>query len=46
MTYKIKPTQGHFEVYIDGRFYCSADNWKEAVSEVENYTQKGGNKDG
>lgn len=42
MTYKIQPTRGHFEVYINGKFYCSADNWREAVSEIEAYAMKRG----
>lgn len=39
MTYKIKPTREYFEVYINGKFYCSADNWTEAISEVEKYVK-------
>lgn len=42
MTYDIKRKREHFEVYINDKFYCSADNWKEAVREVETYA-KGGN---
>lgn len=42
MTYKIKPTREHFEVYIDGKFYCSANNMREAVREIESYAKKGG----
>ena len=42
MTYKIQPARGHFEVYINGKFYCSADDWKEATKEVEDYIKKGG----
>jgi len=42
MTYKIKREREHFEVYINDQFYCTADNWKEATTEVENYI-KGGN---
>ena len=41
MTYKIQPARGHFEVYINGKFYCSADDWKEAVREVEDYAKGG-----
>ena len=40
MTYKITPKKGHFEVYIDGQFYCSADKWSEAVKEIQNYMQE------
>lgn len=39
MTYKIKLTKGHFEVYINGKFYCSADNWREAENEIKNYVK-------
>lgn len=27
----------HYEVYIDGMFYCSADTVSEAVYEIEKY---------
>jgi hypothetical protein len=37
MTYKIVSTHGHYEVYIDGKFYCSADTMHEAAKEVEEY---------
>ena len=37
MTYKIVPTMGHFDVYINGKFYCSADNMKEVEEELKNY---------
>lgn len=26
---------GHWEVFIDGKFFCSADTIQEAVKEVE-----------
>lgn len=42
MTYKIKREREHFEVYINGKFYCSADNEREAVSEVESYVSERG----
>lgn len=35
----IKPNHGHWEVYVDGKFYCSADNEKEAEMELKNYLQ-------
>ena len=44
MTYKIKRNREHFEVYIDGKFYCTADNEKEAVSEIQNYAIERGDK--
>ena len=33
MPYQIKRNRGYFEVYIDGKFYCTADNEKEAAQE-------------
>ena len=38
--YEIKSSYGHYEVYIDGKFYCSADNMHEAAKEVEEYMNK------
>ena len=35
MNIEIKPMHGHFEVYINGNFYCSADTMAEAIEEVE-----------
>lgn len=35
MNIEIKPVYGHFEVYINGNFYCSADTMAEAIEEVE-----------
>ena len=37
MTPEIRPVHEHFEVYINGQFYCSADTWKEADDEIKNY---------
>lgn len=37
MNYKITRKNGHFEVYINGKFYCSADTESEAVKEIEEY---------
>ena len=31
---------GHYEVYIDGKFYCSADSAQEAAKEVEEYEKE------
>ena len=33
--YEIKPVNGHYEVYVNGEFKCSADTMPEAVSELE-----------
>ena len=41
MTYSIKPYKGHFVVYIDGKFYCTADSHMEAVKDIEEYRKKG-----
>lgn len=32
---KIEQVYGHYEVYINGEFYCSADTMIEAIQEVE-----------
>lgn len=37
MKYSIAPVYDHYEVYINGKFYCSADTWFEAVREIEEY---------
>lgn len=37
MTYKIVPHYGHFQVFINGVFFCSADTMSEAIREVEKY---------
>lgn len=42
MTYKIKRERDHFEVYIDGKFYCTADSEKEAIREIQNYAKERG----
>ena len=35
MNYEIKPNHEHFDIYIDGHFYCSVDNMAEAREEIE-----------
>jgi hypothetical protein len=37
MNYKIVAVRGHYEVYINGKFYCSADTPEEAVRDIEDY---------
>ena len=37
MTCKIIPVQEHYELHINGEFYCSADNLTEAKREIEKY---------
>lgn len=41
MSYKIVSKRGHYEVYINGKFYCSADTRSEAIKEVEEYAKTG-----
>lgn len=40
MSYRIVPMNGHYEVHINGKFYCSADTWKEADDEIREYAVK------
>lgn len=44
---KIVATHGHYEVYCDGKFVCSADTAEEAAREVRNCEneQNGGKTD-
>jgi hypothetical protein len=37
MTYSITPNKGHYDVYIDGKLYCTADSTSEAESEIKAY---------
>lgn len=42
--FEIKPVKEHFEVYLDGNFFCSADTESEAEREIKEYylsAQKG-----
>lgn len=36
-TYKIIRVNDHYEVYIDGKFCCSADTKSEAEKEIKSY---------
>ena len=40
---KIIPTNGYYEVYINGKFYCSADTVVEAANEIEKEVNNGHN---
>lgn len=31
---KIKQVHGHWEVHINGNFFCSADSYAEALNEI------------
>ena len=35
--YKIVTGKKCLLVYIEGKFYCTADNWKEANEEIRDY---------
>lgn len=35
--YRIVRAGGHYNVYIDGKFYCTADTVVEAAEEVDKY---------
>ena len=37
--YEIVPVREHFEVYLDGKFFCSADTESEAEKEIETYCE-------
>lgn len=37
MNWKIVHKKDHYNVYINGKFYCSADTFEEAVKELEEY---------
>ena len=36
MSYRIIENNGHYDVYIEGEFFCSADTMAEAVHEIRN----------
>ena len=36
MSCRIVNNNGHYEVYIDGKFYCSADTMAEVMREIRN----------
>lgn len=38
-TYQIIRVNDHYEVYIDGSFYCSAETIAEAENEIYNMTE-------
>jgi hypothetical protein len=40
MSYKIVYKYGHCEVYIEGKFYCTADSEDEALREIEEYEEE------
>ena len=40
MDIRIIQVRGHYDVYIDGEYYCSADTYSEAFEEAEKWLEK------
>ena len=40
LKYDIQPVAGHYAVYINNSFYCTADTYSEAREEVLNYARE------
>ena len=38
--YKIVSKNGHYEVYVNGKFYCSADTVIEAARELKSMVEE------
>ena len=36
MDYEVRHIHGHFEIYVNGKFYCTVDNMVEVDEEIEN----------
>ena len=34
---RIVPVRGHWEAYVNGEFFCSADSYLEAAQEIQSY---------
>ena len=32
---QVRRVQEHYEIWVDGQFYCSCDNWTEVQEEVD-----------
>ena len=41
MIVRIVRDRDHYVVYINGKFYCTADTYREAVQEVEQVNNTG-----
>lgn len=39
-TFEIRPEREHYEVYVNGAFYCSVDTTAEANQEIETYIKE------
>ncbi len=40
MTYTITPNKGHYDVYINGKLYCTADSMQEAEREIKEHRKE------
>ena len=40
MNFDIVAVKEHYEVYINGKFYCSADTAQEAARDIEDFLGK------
>lgn len=40
MDIRVVHNAGHYDVYVDGDFLCSADTYSEAFEEVEKWLEK------
>ena len=34
LEYTIVPNKGHYDVFVNGELYCTADTWPEAIMEI------------
>lgn len=46
MEYEIMRSKGHYEIFINGNFYCTADSYPEAEREIKNYISEKGSEEG
>ena len=42
MRYDIEHVNGHFELYVNDTFYCSADTYEEALTELRDLLERTG----
>lgn len=40
MNFNIIPVREHYEIYLDGEFFCSADTDSEAAKDIEEFMNK------
>lgn len=40
MNFEIIPVKEHYEVYLNGEFFCSADTESEAAKEIEEHLRE------